>query len=62
MLSGFYHNSLSSSNSGSANTSMEDWSDDSDEEIDQYEQPDEMQIAQEWLVSEFRLEAPVATA
>jgi hypothetical protein len=45
MLSGQNYSSISSSTSGSANTSMEDWSDDSDEEIDFAEAANEMQIA-----------------
>jgi hypothetical protein len=38
---------------------MEDWSDDSDEDIENTDSATEMQIAQEWLITEFRSEAPL---
>ena len=60
MLSGQNYGSISSSNSGSANTSMDDWSDDSDEDIENTDSATEMQIAKEWLAAEFKTEAPLS--
>lgn len=47
--------SLSSSTSGSCNTSLDDdWSEGSDEELDDPEYQMEMQVAREWLINEFK--------
>ena len=54
LLSGASGSSLSSSTSGSMNTSLDDWSDDSDEEVELSESTlSELQLAKDWLVSEF---------
>ena len=45
----------SSSNSGSCNTSLdEDWSEGSDDDLDDPEYMIEMAVAREWLVNEFK--------
>lgn len=36
------------------NTSLDDWSEGSDDDLDECEISEEMQIAQDWLVNEFR--------
>lgn len=55
LLSGASGSSLSSSTSGSMNTSLDDWSDDSDEEVELSESTlTELQLAKDWLMSEFR--------
>ena len=55
LLSGASGSSLSSSTSGSMNTSLDDWSDDSDEEVELSDSTlSELQLAKDWLVSEFR--------
>lgn len=53
LLQGQNGSSISSSTSGSVNTSLDDWSEGSDEEPE--EASEEMQVAQDWLVNEFRL-------
>ena len=54
LLSGNSGSSMSDSNSGSCNTSLDDWSDGSDEELDSTEITDQMQVAYDWLLNEFR--------
>jgi len=52
--------SVVSSSSGSHNTSLDDWSDSSDESFD-FEEDDALQdlaaIGEEWLVTEFKVPA-----
>lgn len=45
---------VGSSSSGSMNTSLDDWSDGSDEDL---EESIEMQVAKEWLFQEFKLKS-----
>lgn len=44
-----------SSSSGSVNTSLDDWSDDSDEDIDWEVASAEAMVAEEWLREEFKI-------
>ena len=55
LLNGPAPSSLSDSNSGSCNTSLDDWSDGSDDEMVDCEVSEKMMVALEWFKDAFKI-------